>query len=583
MIKIDENYTDYRDDSDENYTCGKAIDAEDEESFEATPIKAALVNDIIGAFRSVYKRAFGNLNITNVPDNENTSDFLGALLKLIFDSPAFINNPTAPTQNQIDNSTKLATTAFVKSAITALIDSSPATLDTLKELADALGDDPNFATTMTNALAGKAPINATLSDQAESSTLPATTSTALTDLLQAVRNYLKYLNNKKAPLASPSLTGTPTAPTAAEGTNNTQVATTAFVQTGLNDIANYARDLKPNTTTVIDKTNIFANPPLNIMHPLHHIAVHYYSDEDYKQPVLAIPTHWEILTLCTSESRALQMAFECYDTTPRRLFIRRRHVDNIDYTQWGDWIDMALKDDVDTEATARASADAALQTHLEWYADNSVANEANLRYNQDIALQNGISNETSARASADSTIYNRSFPVGKVIIQYPDEPSPVEAGIPGSWELWTNRAIIYGLSASSGGSVGVYVERQKCGNALTAGDFGIGTMITSGTYTGYYVREVITPAGKFFGVDGGNRPTFVSGGVQGGRIINITGDGIVALKSKISGAIKQGSNTDYNGGGYYFSVSQFDASSVVPTGADNAPINVSVRYWRRIA
>ncbi|HBL5002393.1 TPA: tail fiber protein, partial [Enterobacter cloacae] len=55
-----------------------------------------------------------------------------------------------------------ATTAFVKSALAALVGSSPAALDTLNELAAALGNDPNFATTMTNALAGKQPLDSTL-------------------------------------------------------------------------------------------------------------------------------------------------------------------------------------------------------------------------------------------------------------------------------------------------------------------------------------------------------------------------------------------------------------------------------------
>jgi len=70
-------------------------------------------------------------------------------------SPAFTGNPTAPTQSAADNSTRLANTAFVKGAIAALVDTAPGTLDTLNELAEALGDDPNFAATMTAALAGK--------------------------------------------------------------------------------------------------------------------------------------------------------------------------------------------------------------------------------------------------------------------------------------------------------------------------------------------------------------------------------------------------------------------------------------------
>ena len=70
-------------------------------------------------------------------------------------SPTFTGTPKAPTAAAGNNSTQLANTAFVQAAIAALVASSPAALDTLKELAAALGNDPNFATTMTNALAGK--------------------------------------------------------------------------------------------------------------------------------------------------------------------------------------------------------------------------------------------------------------------------------------------------------------------------------------------------------------------------------------------------------------------------------------------
>ncbi|HHH3224365.1 phage tail protein [Enterobacter hormaechei subsp. hoffmannii] len=70
-------------------------------------------------------------------------------------SPTFTGTPKAPTAEAGNNSTQLATTAFVQVAIAALVDSSPGALDTLNELAKALGNDPNFATTMTNALAGK--------------------------------------------------------------------------------------------------------------------------------------------------------------------------------------------------------------------------------------------------------------------------------------------------------------------------------------------------------------------------------------------------------------------------------------------
>ena len=65
---------------------------------------------------------------------------------------------TATTQSASDNSTKVATTAYVTTAIANLVDSAPSTLDTLNELAAALGDDANFSTTVTNSIATKLPL-----------------------------------------------------------------------------------------------------------------------------------------------------------------------------------------------------------------------------------------------------------------------------------------------------------------------------------------------------------------------------------------------------------------------------------------
>lgn len=70
-------------------------------------------------------------------------------------SPTFTGTPTAPTPAANDNSKKLVTSEFVARAIAALAGTAPETLDTLKELADALGNDPNFATTVLNKLAEK--------------------------------------------------------------------------------------------------------------------------------------------------------------------------------------------------------------------------------------------------------------------------------------------------------------------------------------------------------------------------------------------------------------------------------------------
>ena len=143
--------------------------------------------------------------------NDTLNIALGKLEKLIderaaLDSPAFVGTPTAPTQSAGDNSTKIATTAYADTAaanaISDLVNQAPATLDTLEELATALGDDPNFATTVATQI------------------------------------------GTKAPLSSPALTGTPTAPTATAGTNNTQIATTAFVNTAIgNAVGNAANKI----------------------------------------------------------------------------------------------------------------------------------------------------------------------------------------------------------------------------------------------------------------------------------------------------------------------------------------------------
>ena len=71
---------------------------------------------------------------------------------------ALAGNPTTTTQSQGNNSTRLATTAYTDVAIAALADSAPSTLNTLNELAAALGDDANFSTTVTNSIATKLPL-----------------------------------------------------------------------------------------------------------------------------------------------------------------------------------------------------------------------------------------------------------------------------------------------------------------------------------------------------------------------------------------------------------------------------------------
>ena len=74
-------------------------------------------------------------------------------------NPTFTGTVKAPTPASDSNDTSVSTTAWVRQAIAELVDSSPETLDTLSEIAAAIGNDPNFATTMTNQLAGKQPLS----------------------------------------------------------------------------------------------------------------------------------------------------------------------------------------------------------------------------------------------------------------------------------------------------------------------------------------------------------------------------------------------------------------------------------------
>ncbi len=90
--------------------------------------------------------------------------------KAPLNSPALTGTPTTPTAPQGTNNAQIASTAFVMAAIAALVDSSPDALNTLNELAAALGNDPNFATTVIDALAGKQPKDATLTALAELAT-----------------------------------------------------------------------------------------------------------------------------------------------------------------------------------------------------------------------------------------------------------------------------------------------------------------------------------------------------------------------------------------------------------------------------
>ncbi len=138
----------------------------------------------------------------------------------MFTDAALTGVPTAPTASSGTNTTQIATTAYVRTAVANLVNSAPGALDTLDELAAALGDDASFATTVTTSIGLKAPI--------DNPTFTGTVS-GITKTMVGLGNVLN--ETKATAFTSPAFTGTPTAPTAPGGTNDTQIATTAYVQT----------------------------------------------------------------------------------------------------------------------------------------------------------------------------------------------------------------------------------------------------------------------------------------------------------------------------------------------------------------
>ncbi|HFI4240004.1 TPA: prophage tail fiber N-terminal domain-containing protein [Escherichia coli] len=126
-----------------------------------------IVDDLKGSNASTTEKGLVQL----CSDTDNDSEELAATPKAVktvmdetktkapLDSPAFTGTPTTPTPPDDAAGLETANAAFVRKLLAALVDSSPEALDTLNELAAALGNDPNFATTITNALADKQPLN----------------------------------------------------------------------------------------------------------------------------------------------------------------------------------------------------------------------------------------------------------------------------------------------------------------------------------------------------------------------------------------------------------------------------------------
>ncbi|MXE58152.1 tail fiber protein, partial [Escherichia coli] len=173
----------------------------DSETQAATPKAVKAAYDLANGKYTAQDATTARKGIVQLSSATNsTSETLAATPKAVkavmdetnkkapLNSPALTGTPTTPTAQQGTNNTQIASTAFVMAAIAALVDSSPDALNTLNELAAALGNDPNFATTMTNALAGKQPKDATL--------------TALAGLATAADRFPYFTGNDVASLAT---------------------------------------------------------------------------------------------------------------------------------------------------------------------------------------------------------------------------------------------------------------------------------------------------------------------------------------------------------------------------------------------
>ncbi|CAM4173695.1 phage tail protein [Shigella flexneri] len=171
------------------------------ETQAATPKAVKAAYDLANAKYTAQDATTAQKGIVQLSSATNsTSETLAATSKAVkavmdetnkkapLNSPALTGTPTTPAARQGTNNTQIASTAFVMAAIAALVDSSPDALNTLNELAAALGNAPNFATTMTNALAGKQPKDATL--------------TALAGLATAADRFPYFTGNDVASLAT---------------------------------------------------------------------------------------------------------------------------------------------------------------------------------------------------------------------------------------------------------------------------------------------------------------------------------------------------------------------------------------------
>ena len=358
-------------------TLGEISDAlNDDANYAATivtalALKAPLANPTFTGTVAGITKAM--VNLTSVDDTSDankpvsTAQQAALDLKANLANPSLTGVPTAPTAASTTNTVQIATTEFVQQEITALVGGAPGALNTLNELATALGNNASFSTTVTSSIALKAPIDApTFTGTVVGITksmvgLGNVDNTA--DAAKPVSADQQAALNLKADIASPTFTGvvtipanavisgyattmspalsgTPTAPTAAVATNTTQIATTEFVRgevaalvnsagatldtlgeiaTALGNDANLSATLtasiglKANTASPTFTGNVTIPAGANISGYVTLTGSETLTNKTFTSPVTNSPT----LTLATSSSTT--DARISWDTTNKKL------------------------------------------------------------------------------------------------------------------------------------------------------------------------------------------------------------------------------------------------------------------------
>ena len=233
------------------------LSAKLESSTAATTYAPIASPTFTGTVSGVTKSHVGLGNVDNTTDAlkpVSTATQTALDLKAPLASPALTGTPTAPTANTATNTTQIATTAFVQQEISILTTGAPGLLNTLDELAAALGDDENFAATTANTIALKAPLASPTFTGTVTLPTGTVTSAMILDgtivdgdinasaaIAQSKISGLSTSFSEKAPLASPTFTGLVTV--AANG-----IAYTDGTQT---------KEGVPSRTPIISKTDSY--------------------------------------------------------------------------------------------------------------------------------------------------------------------------------------------------------------------------------------------------------------------------------------------------------------------------------------